>query len=148
MNLRLTFVALTLVATGSDTSASEDTQSLEIVPAYLQNQSDFVQQVYSKALIGFAFDRKCSFLDKAKQNDYEKQLNLTTNIFQAYLLSKKYVSTPDNASSYTRDMVFGAIRFASESNCDSTAKGRVTTGLKTAQEFMSLIDSELKKEVH
>jgi hypothetical protein len=116
-------------------------------PAYLKYRSDFVQQVYSKILIGFAFERKCNFLEKSMQVDFEKRLNFATEIFQGYLLAKKMVMSPTKALSYPRDMAFGAKRFSGMSNCESTAKDRVNIGFDTAKNFMSLIDSELRKEV-
>jgi len=57
-------------------------------PAYLKQHSDFIQQVYSHALIGFAFERKCNFLAKSIQKEYEENLNFATEIFQGYLLPR------------------------------------------------------------
>ena len=115
-------------------------------PLYLKHRSDFVQQVYSSVLVGFAFERKCSFLEKSKQNDYEKKLNFASEIFYGYLLSKKIVGSSTEALNYAKEMVLGTIRYAGVSECDSAAKDRVNKGFETAENFMSIIDSELKKE--
>jgi hypothetical protein len=116
-------------------------------PAYLAYRSDFVQQVYSSVLIGFAFERKCNFLTKSDQANYEEQLNFSTEIFQGYVLAKEMVRNSDEALSYPRDMALGTKRFSDKSICDSVAEKRVHLGFETAKNFMSLIERELRKEV-
>jgi len=118
----------------------------ESEPLYLKNRSDFVQQVYSNALIGFAFEHKCNFLEKPFQRDFEKNINFATEIFQGYLLGRKIVSSPAEALEYTKAMALGTIRFSGMSTCDSAAEDRVNTGFETAKNFMSIVGSELKKE--
>lgn len=112
-------------------------------PAYLQNQSDFVQGLYSKVLIGYAFERKCNFLEKAVQTEYEQRLNFVTEIFQGYILANKLVPNSTEALNYPKDMVLSAIQYAGISDCDTKAKNRVEVGFDTANNFMSLVDKEL-----
>ena len=116
-------------------------------PVYLKYRSDFVQQEYSKVLIGFAFERKCNFLTKSLQIDYEQHLNFATEIFKGYILAKKMIRNPTEALNYVREMVLGTIRFSKKSSCDAVARERTNTGFDTAKNFMSLIDKELRKEV-
>jgi len=115
-------------------------------PIYLKHRSDYVQRVYSDVLIGFAFERKCNFLEDTAQVDFEKHLNSASYIFQGYVLAKEYVLEPAEALSYTKEMAFGAIRFSAQSTCDSSAEKRVNLGFETAKSFQSLIDGELRKE--
>ncbi len=143
-----TLVAISLAVFCGKFAVADDSENLGVLPpAYLKHQSDFVQQVYSKVLIGFAFDRKCSFLEKSDQKVYENKLNVTSHVFQGYLLGNEFVSSANEALKYTKDMASGAIRYASVSSCDSVARDRVNSGFKTAQDFMSLIDGELEKGV-
>jgi hypothetical protein len=116
-------------------------------PAYLKYRSDFVQQKYSKALIGFAFERKCEFLSKPLQIDYERNLNSATEVFKGYLLAMKMIQNSTDASNYVKEMVLGTIRYSKKSSCDAVATERTNVGFDTAENFLSLIDNELRKGV-
>lgn len=115
-------------------------------PTYLKHRSDYVQRVYSDVLIGFAFERKCNYLEKSAQVDFEKHLNVASNIFQGYILAKEYVLGPAEALSYTKEMALGSIRYSAQSMCDTSAEKRIDLGFETAKSFLSLINGELEKE--
>ena len=114
-------------------------------PVYLRYPSDVVQQVYSKALLGFAIDQKCGFLSRSVRSDYERHLNSATEIFRGYVLAKCMARNPAEAIDYPKDMVRGAMRFAVQLNCDARAREGVSSGFETARDFMSRIDGELRK---
>lgn len=134
-----TFLSIILVSASYSVNAANE-------PSYLKNKSDFVQQVYSNVLVGFAFEKKCNFLEKTKQVEFEQRLNSATEIFRAYIVAKEMVVNPTEALNYSKEMAMGAIRYAGVSDCDSTAQDRVNKGFDTANNFMSLIDDELKKD--
>lgn len=140
MKLARAFI-LILLAAASNSVLSENE------PDYLKHGSDFVHQVYSEVLVGFAFERKCNFLEKSMQADFEKRLNSATYIFEGYILAKKMVMDATEALNYPKEMALGAIRFAGKSDCDSAAKDRVNSGFDTAKNFQSLIESELDKPI-
>lgn len=114
-------------------------------PAYLKHGSDPVQDVYSKALLGFAFEHKCSFLTEAMRADYERHLNLATEVFRGYVLAKGMAQSPVQAVNYPMDMALGAARAAGRLNCDARARESVSIGFEKARDFLSLIDGELRK---
>ena len=114
--------------------------------AYLKHNSDPVQRVYSKALLGFALEHKCNLLTSSVRAGYERDLNFATEIFNGYLSAKGIVQNTVQASNYSKSMALGTIRFAATSKCGSDVNEQVNTGLKTAQDFRSLIDGELRKK--
>ena len=117
-------------------------------PRYLKHRADFIQQKYSEALVGFAFDRKCNFLEKSLQIDYEKNMNGATEIFKGYILANKMIQSPNEASNYVKEMVHGTIRYSARSNCDALARERTSSGFDTAKNFLSFIDVELQKDMN
>ena len=139
MKLISIYILIVLVTISYTVKAADE-------PAYLKYRSDFVQQTYSEALIGFAFERKCTFLSKAMQIDYERNLNSATGVFKGYLIAKKMIQNTTDASNYVNEMVLGTIRYSKNSSCDAVASVRTNAGFDTAENFLSLIDKELRKE--
>jgi len=133
---------IVLVSMASAVKAADEPTT----PSYIQYRSDLVQQEYSKALVGFAFEHTCDFLNESMQAEYEQHLNFATEVFKGYLLANKMVQEPDKTSSYVKDMVLGSMRYAKASPCDAAAKERTALGFDTAKQFLPLIDGELQKE--
>ena len=107
--------------------------------SYLKHQSDPVQQIYSRAALGYALNQKCRQLDATATDDYERRLSQATGIFQGYVAAQNFVPSPTLAVQYTHEMLLGAARFASSSECDAEANNRVRVGYHTAQNFLPLL---------
>ena len=108
-------------------------------PAYLKNRADPVQEIYSRAVLGYAFNQKCRQLDAAATETYERHLNQATVTFQGYVIAQKFVPNPGDAIPYTQGLLRGAARFVGASECDARAQDRVRQGYQTAQNFMPLV---------
>ena len=117
--------------------ASTAVAGQEGTPAYLSHGDDPMQQEYSSALLGFAFEKKCGFLTEAERNLYEERLDKASDVFRTYLLDQGVVQTRRQASSYPEEMALGAIRFAAASACDASAEERVVYGFKLMRSFAS-----------
>ena len=109
-------------------------------PAYLSHRDDPMQQEYSTALLGFAFEKKCSFLTETERSAYEERLDKASDVFRTYLLDQGIVQTHRQASSYPKEMALGAIRYAAASACDTSAKERVVTGFELMRSFANATD--------
>lgn len=120
--------------------ASTTAAGQEHTPAYLSHGDDPMQQEYSAALLGFAFEKKCGFLAETERNAYEERLDKASDVFETYLLDQGIVQTRPQASSYSRDMALGAIRFAAASACDTDAMERVGFGFKLMRSFADATD--------
>ena len=107
--------------------------------SYLKHQSDPVQQIYSRAVLGYALNQKCRQLDATATDDYERRLNQATGIFQGYVAAQNFVPGPSQAVQYTHGMLLGVARFAGSSECDAEANNRVRLGYHTAQNFVPLL---------
>ena len=107
--------------------------------SYLEHQSDPVQQIYSRAVLGYALNQKCRQLDATATDDYERRLSQATGIFQGYVAAQKFVSSPGQAVQYAHGMMLGAGRYAASSECDAEANNRVRLGYQTAQSFVPLL---------
>ena len=110
-----------------------------VEPGYLKNRADPVQEIYSRAVLGYALNQKCRQLDAAATEIYERHLNQATVIFQGYLVAQKFVPNPSDAIPYTQGLLRGAARFVGSSDCDARAQDRVQQGYQTAQNFMPLV---------
>ena len=108
-------------------------------PGYVRNRADPVQEIYSRAVLGYALNQKCRHLDAAATETYERHLNQATVIFQGYVVAQKFVPNPSDAMPYTQGLLRGAARFVGSSECDAQAQGRVQQGYQTAQNFMPLV---------
>jgi len=108
-------------------------------PGYVRNRADPVQEIYSRAVLGYALNQKCRHLDAAATETYERHLNQATVIFQGYVVAQKFVPNPSDAMPYTQGLLRGAARFLGSSECDAQAQGRVHQGYQTAQNFMPLV---------
>ena len=106
---------------------------------YVRNRADPVQEIYSRAVLGYALNQKCRRLDAAATETYERHLNQATVIFQGYVVAQKFVPNPSDAMLYTQGLLRGAARFVGSSECDAQAQGRVQQGYQTAQNFMPLV---------
>lgn len=107
--------------------------------SYLRHQTDPVQQIYSRALLGYALNQKCRQLNAPGTDEYERRLNQATMIFQGYVTAQNFAPNPSQAIQYTHGMLLGAGRFAASSECDAAADDRVRAGLQTAQNFVPLL---------
>lgn len=107
--------------------------------SYLKHRSDPVQQIYSRAVLGYALNQKCRQLDAAATDDYERRLNQTTGIFQGYVAAQDFVPSLSQAIQYTRGMMLGAGRFAASSECDAEANNIIRLGYQTARNFVPLL---------
>ncbi|MEI6027021.1 MAG: hypothetical protein WCT47_10050 [Betaproteobacteria bacterium] len=110
-----------------------------VEPGYLKNRADPVQEIYSRAVLGYALNQKCRQLDAAATETYERHLNQATVIFQGYVVAQKFVPNPSDAIPYTQGLLRGAARFVGSSDCDARAQDRVRQGYLTAQNFMHLV---------
>jgi hypothetical protein len=108
-------------------------------PGYLKNRADPVQEIFSRAVLGYALNQKCRQLDAAATETYERHLNQATVIFQGYVIAQKFVPNPSDAMPYAQGLLRGAARFVGSSDCDARAQDRVRQGYLTAQNFMHLV---------
>jgi hypothetical protein len=131
------WLSLTLLASTAAVAQEEN--------AYLSHGADPVQREYSTAIMGFAYEKKCAFLSQSDRADYERQLNLATNLFEGYVLAMGMAPNPAQAVKYPRDMAMGAIRFAGASSCDGTARERVNRGFEVAKGFVQATAPALRK---
>ena len=139
------YLATFLLGAGASTLAFAQEAD---VPVYLGYRSDPVQRVYSHALLGFAIEHRCGVLAAPERAEYERRLNFATHVFEGYVLAKCMARTLEEAVRYPRDMASATIRFSATLDCAAAVvRERVRTGFATAQNFMSLIDGELKKKL-
>lgn len=108
-------------------------------PGYLKNRADPVQEIYSRAVLGYALNQKCRQLDAAATETYERHLNQAAMVFQGYVIAQKFVPNPSDAIPYTQGLLRGAARFVGSSDCDARAQDSVRQGYQTAQNFMPLV---------
>ncbi len=102
---------------------------------YLAHRTDPVQQIYSRAVLGYALNQKCRQLDATATETYERQLTQATAIFQVYVAAQKFVPNAGEAQRYTQGLLRGAARFAGSSECDAGAAASVRAGYQAAQNF-------------
>ena len=115
-------------------SANVAAQSQE-PPEYLKHRLDPIQQIYSKAIFGFALEKKCNFLTSSGKEKYERDLNLATQIFNGYVVAKGYISSRN----YVNELIVGSIKFTVTLPCDSTGRESIESGAETAEKFMQLV---------
>jgi hypothetical protein len=101
-------------------------------PGYVRNRADPVQEIYSRAVLGYALNQKGRQLDAAATETYERHLNQAMVTFQGYVIAQKFVPNPVDAIPYTQGLLRGAARFAGSSECDARAQDRVRQGYQTA----------------
>jgi hypothetical protein len=117
-------------------------------PIYLNHRTDPVQQIYSRASLGFSINQKCRFLSDLEKSDYESRLIQAGGIFQGYVVAQKIVPVPGQAIDYIRDMTLGSDKFASSSECDAASKDLVQSGHSTARDFVPLLRALFEAPSH
>lgn len=105
-------------------------------PACLKNRTDPVQDIGSRAVLGYAFNQNCRPLDAAATGTCERHLNQATEILQGHAIARKFVPNPGDAIPSIQGLLRGAARFVGSSGCDARAQDRVRQGDQTAQGFM------------
>jgi hypothetical protein len=108
-------------------------------PGYLKNRADPVQEIFSRAMLGYALNQKCRQLDAAATETCERHLNQATVIFQGYVIAQKFVPNPSDAMPYAEGLLRGAARFVGSSDRDARAQDRVQQGYQTTLSFMPLV---------
>ena len=108
-------------------------------PRYLKHRTDPVQQIFSRALVGFALNQKCLVLSQSVAADYELRLTRASDIFQGYVVAQHFVASPEEALEYIRAMATGSARFAALNECDAPTKEAVASGHQTARDFVPLL---------
>lgn len=116
-------------------------------PEYLKNRLDPIQRTYSKAVYGFALNKKCNVLTAPAEEKYERDLNLATEIFNAYSAAKGFAVTPDQTQRYTKELITSASRFASLVPCATEARESIESGVDTAEHFPQLIQPALNQPI-
>jgi hypothetical protein len=114
------------------------------LPRYIQYGQDPVQKVFSSAVAGFAFERKCTFLSTSSRAAFLTSLNQASIIFRSYLIAMKIGSDPADTAAYIREMTQGAIVFTASADCDESARQAVDKGLDSSLRFKELIESQLQ----
>ncbi|BCT93140.1 hypothetical protein LYSHEL_21630 [Lysobacter helvus] len=112
-------------------------------PTYLAYAAEPVQKIYSDALLGFALEWKCQFLEQSARDIYEQRLSTTQNEFEGYVLLQGMAKNPLEAVEYVKAMTMAAIRFAAAQPCDPGAKEEVSKGLQRLKDF----DEEMRKDL-
>lgn len=108
-------------------------------PGYLKHRADPVQDIYSRAVLGYALNQKCRQLDAAATETCERHLNQAQVILHGYVIAQKFMPNPSDGIPYTQGLPGGVACFASSSECDARAQDRVQQGYLTAQHFMHLV---------
>lgn len=79
-------------------------------PACLKNRTGPVQDICSRAVLGYAFHRKCRKVDAAAAETSERHLNEATVILQGDGIPQKFMPIPGGAIPCTQSLLRAAAR--------------------------------------